>query len=256
MSEKIIHMQNVTFIVKTFLRKACLLRLLKSISDYYPEQKVIVLDDSPEPLLSELERNTITLDLEYIISEFDIGLSAGRNRLLTLVKTPYFLLLDDDFVLDHFSALENAYSAIQSIDCDIVGGDVYDIGPNDEVIKRTFFGDFYLQEKTLYCCTLYSESELYSCDYVMNFFIAKTKTVQALKWDEELKILEHLEFFYRAKQQGLKVYKSNSFYTFHYPVMEPTYANFRLKQRSLMSKRLYDKLGVDQIYINNKRRLG
>jgi hypothetical protein len=39
--------------------------------------------------------------LEHVSLPFDSGLSACRNHALSLVRTPFFLLLDDDFVFDH-----------------------------------------------------------------------------------------------------------------------------------------------------------
>lgn len=74
----------MTFIIHTFKRPDCLSRLLESIKEYYPNTPVIVYDDS----------------------EFDRGLSWGRNHLVSQVKTKYFLLLDDDFVFTNETKIE------------------------------------------------------------------------------------------------------------------------------------------------------
>src|SRR5262249_48067864 len=81
-------LSKTTIIIKTFQPPACLDRAIRSIRKYYPKVHIIVADDGFEPAL----RN----DVEYIRLPTDVGVSAGRNALLERVKTPYFLLTDDD----------------------------------------------------------------------------------------------------------------------------------------------------------------
>ena len=40
------------------------------------------------------------------------------------------------------------------------------------------------------------------CDYVGNCFVAYRDILQAIRWDEELKVEEHWDFFWRAKLAG------------------------------------------------------
>ncbi len=93
---------NLTAIIKTFERPRILRRLVSSIRRLYPDLKVIVADDSRSPVPVD---GVTTIELPY-----NTGLTAGRNAALREVVTPYFLLLDDDFVRGHvysFHTTEN-----------------------------------------------------------------------------------------------------------------------------------------------------
>lgn len=46
---------------------------------------------------------------------------------------------------------------------------------------------------------------LWPCEIVRNFFIAKTKSLLQVKWDENLLLCEHEDWFYRYKQSNFKV---------------------------------------------------
>ncbi|WP_290917586.1 glycosyltransferase, partial [Halodesulfovibrio sp.] len=86
-------LRDVTIVVKAFERPESLLRLYQSIRTYYPLIDIIIVDDSEEKVnLCEFENN-----VTYLATDFNIGLSAGRNYAVSNVKTKYFLLLDDDF---------------------------------------------------------------------------------------------------------------------------------------------------------------
>lgn len=52
-------------------------------------------------------------------------------------------------------------------------------------------------------------------DVVANFFIAKTEKIRALRWDGDLKLGEHQDFFLRAKQAGLKVATCSDVKVYH-----------------------------------------
>ena len=43
------------------------------------------------------------------------------------------------------------------------------------------------------------------CDYVGNCFVAYRDILQAIRWDESLKMEEHWDFFWRCKLAGVKV---------------------------------------------------
>ena len=44
-------------------------------------------------------------------------------------------------------------------------------------------------------------------DKVQNYFIAKTKSVQKIRWNNQLKTLEHTDFFTRAKGKLVTAYQ-------------------------------------------------
>ncbi len=85
---------KVTFIIKTHDRPQCLRKLLDSLRLYYPTTHVLVADDGELSLRTRQHASSHIVELPY-----DVGLSAARNAMLERVKTPYFVTLDDDFVL-------------------------------------------------------------------------------------------------------------------------------------------------------------
>ena len=71
--------EKVTLIAKTFERPRCVKKMLESVRKFYPDIRLIIVDDSkdPEPLT----------DCEYLILPYDSGVSAGRNHALKHVET-------------------------------------------------------------------------------------------------------------------------------------------------------------------------
>src|SRR5512143_3189093 len=82
--------EQLTVLIKTFERPKVLRRLLISIRRQYPDLKIVVVDDSRQPIDIEGVRT--------IPMPFDSGVSAGRNEGLKHIDTRYTLVLDDDFV--------------------------------------------------------------------------------------------------------------------------------------------------------------
>ena len=64
-------------------------------------------------------------------------------------------------------------------------------------------------------------------DGVTNFFVAKADSIREVRWDDELKILEHECFFYRASQLGLRITADYSVKIDHIHETDDTYAYFR-----------------------------
>lgn len=86
-------MLTITAVIKTFERPERVVALHSSIRQYYPNLAIIIVDDSSAPIAYDWDEYTT-----YIFTEYDIGLSEGRNRAVDQVKTLYTLILDDDFV--------------------------------------------------------------------------------------------------------------------------------------------------------------
>jgi hypothetical protein len=42
-------------------------------------------------------------------------------------------------------------------------------------------------------------------DVVLNFFAVRTEVARRVRWDDDLKLGEHYEFFLRCKEQGVRV---------------------------------------------------
>ena len=96
-------LDNVDFAIKSFLRPQALWRLLESISAYYPQAPITVVDDgdiqSSRDTDSEACCAWIEADSRTTLESlpFGLGVSAGRNQLVDRTTRPYILFLDDDF---------------------------------------------------------------------------------------------------------------------------------------------------------------
>jgi hypothetical protein len=185
---------NVTFIVKAFERSGCLTRLLDSVAASYPGAPVIVLDDSGRPLLTDRERAALEQrlpHLRYIRSAFDVGLAAGRNALVDEVKTPFVLLLDDDFILEAGSGIERLLGVLERGLFDLAGGCI-DSAHGYSLLHS---GDHLEVRSDLACAghtdrpPLFDTPDL-SCwevDMINNFFLARTDFLRQVRWDPRLK---------------------------------------------------------------------
>lgn len=183
-------LQRVTAVIKTFERPAKLKILVKSIQRTHPELKIIVVDDSKRP--SNLKGvKTITL-------AYDSGVSAGRAIGLASVETEFVLNLDDDFVFNRHTHIDDSIDFLDSHqDVDIVGGEViylpFYYKHNYENIKLIGRYDVARKNQQQYV------GGLEVMDKTANFFLARTEKVREVGWDEKLKRLDHGDFFTRAK---------------------------------------------------------
>lgn len=193
-------LKNITCIIKTFKRPEKLNNLVNSILEFYPDIKIIILNDDIEKMNSK-EKN-----IKIINTEFDIGVSKGRNILVDNVETKYFITLDDDFLFTKETKLENFYKIMESSDLSILSGKVRNKALMNKIsIQNSDKGDIVKFLKGYYsleCCKPDKKLEYFITDYVYQFFIARTEEFKSkcIKWDEKIKIGEHSYFFYNIRK--------------------------------------------------------
>jgi hypothetical protein len=191
----------VTIMIKTFGRMEKVFSLVHSIKKRYPYISIIASDDSERAYRVKSGKLRF---FDYLALPYDTGLSGGRNQMLQLIKTEYFLTLDDDFQFDENSVIEGLLHGLEHGGFDIVAGK----NPRDEHrFKLDFCGLFRIDTDTLYL-----EPGEYGVhagcnhvDFVPNLFVARTSLRDRIKWDDQLKLGEHEDFFLRAKSLGLRV---------------------------------------------------
>ena len=189
--------ENVTVVIKTFERPKELKRLVDSIKHFYPDMKIIVVDDSKEPLKIEGVKN--------ITMPYDSGVSAGRNLAVSAVETKYLLLLDDDFIFYRKTDLEAALKKLDRYDeIDILGG---------EVVNLPLYSSTKYKQASLHPTTKDSIMSDGSSiggmavqDKVANFYIGRTESIKRVGWDNRIKRLDHSDFFTRAKGVLISVF--------------------------------------------------
>lgn len=237
-------MEDITIIVKAMDRCESLQNLLKSIFKIYPDIKIIIADDGEKSCKEKILNKFKGKEIEYYELEKDIGLSAGRNFLISKVKTKYFFLLDDDMEIDKKTDIKYALKKLEEENLDIIGGYCRNYKTINNSFDRilVFFEKIFRYElPTNYIGTLNMKQDVFYANYivhqfpeytisdiVLNAFIAKTESVIDIGgWDEKLKLQEHTEFFYRAKLNKLKVAFTNHFSVQHHPVRLKNYKKKR-----------------------------
>lgn len=247
-------MNDLTILIKTFERPDCLVRILTSIDKYQPGTPVIIADDSANSSRKKVLSRFSDMIVEFVDLPFDSGVSRGRNRLLDRVTTPYFVLCDDDLVFHNNTNLLLFRKLLERHNLDILGGLWYDVAPDLVTFTRTlakgvlsgagrtvlekitptgrkhvFEGTMALHGDVLICNSLAYSAPVTMCDYTHNFFVARTKVVREVLggWDENLKINEHLDFFIRAKNLGLRVATTHEVSAKHAQTYRRKYLSFR-----------------------------
>lgn len=211
--------ENVTFLIKSFLRRDLVENLIKSIRKFYLNVKIVVVDDSDPAYNFDHHRNVKTYNLE-----FDSGVSIGRNFGLSKIETKYFVLLDDDFEFTEDTHIKNFYDVIERNDVDIIGGQVINDGAPIQ-----YFGNFVVDDKNKTVFTKFGHEnmgEYKKCQLILNFFIAKTYKIRQYGWDPELKTTEHSAFFYEHRD-SLKVGFIENVSVLHKRIRETDYKPYR-----------------------------
>jgi glycosyltransferase involved in cell wall biosynthesis len=158
-------MDDITFIIQTFKRPKCLERLTGSIKQFYPDIPILVYDDG----------------------DSDMGLSWGRNHLVSQVQTEYFLLLDDDFVFTEKTDIGKLLKKAK-MGYDVVAGCLSQ--PNGSM--HHYEGRYEFKDNVIRFIKCREEP----FDFVLNFFVGRTDTFRRIKWDDQQKLAEHTAFFF------------------------------------------------------------
>lgn len=184
-----IALDEVTALIKTFERPIKLKRLVNSIRRFYPELKIMVVDDSKK--ITNIE------GVETITLPYDSGVSAGRNAGINAVKTKYILLLDDDFIFTRHTNICQAYLNIKNNpSIDILAGEVQNLPfkiAHDYSKDLVFLHNIKPVHKPGSCIGGFKVLLK-----TPNFYIGNTEKIKQVAWDNQLKRLDHADFFIRA----------------------------------------------------------
>jgi len=211
--------------ITTFERPDCLESCLKSVRRFYPDLKITVADCSEDPPSSHPLVDT------YIQLPFDVGVSRGRNTIIDSTDSEFLMIMDDDSIF-YRACLDEMMNPFECESIDLVAGHV---GGN-------FFGKLEIVNNILY-----RRAGIY--DYVPQLFIAKTEKLREVRWNDDLKTLEHMDFFWRARGKITStrvpecVFKNTSIRNKKYKKYRERFAEFYRKQ--------CDAIGVKDIVDDN-----
>lgn len=192
--------------------------LVRSIRTSYPKVRVLLGNDGPTSL-SDAKFIFEDPYTEEIRLRPNSGISHGRNQLVRLTTTKYFVLLDDDHVVNGATDFGRLIYTAETDGFDLVGMRIRNLPGIDELerhgigIPRYVSDILQLKDRTLTLC-LWNENRGPSVvnmrrgikvDVVHNAFLVKTDVVRRSLWRDELEVNEHMTFFLDAKKNGLKV---------------------------------------------------
>lgn len=232
--------RDVTIGIKTFIRPECCIRLINSIRKHYKGIHIIVVDDGDvSPDLSSFKNVT------HIKIPFDSGVSVGRNLLIDSTKTKYYLNLDDDSILSENIDISEAYKILEeNEEIDMVGG---------KMVNTIYHGILEKKEGTLY---FYKEKErrriknMPIYDIVHNFYMVRTEKIKKIRYEPELKTVDHTEFFWRAsKKHNLVITMTNKMSIINgHTKNNERYNSFRGRIKEFRTI-AYSKMGIKKMVI-------
>ena len=225
---------RVTFCIKTIHRPRCCAALVRSIYEHCGDRRptIHVLDDGrPELRFSRHCPEEATMVDRLVETECDIGLSAGRNRLLDLGNSPVVVFTDDDHLVTEHTRLTELVAKLDRFhNLDLLAAKSgRDGGPRLMHVKDQIL---HIPEGA------YRRHDFIArCHYVSNCFAAYRDILQAIRWDKQLKVEEHWDFFWRAKIAGVNVGVAVDHSFEHIHVDPPGYVRRRPKFLAIGKKK-------------------
>lgn len=208
----ILNTPKIGIIITTFERNKLLYKCVASlIKNWQDNFELIIVDQgnySSEKCKWILDNRL--LDSYYHVP-FNSGLSFCRNYGVQRAKhkqCEYILLGSDSFLFNSSIKKLNFLIKHDLFNYDILGFDLKNCvcgweAKLDLIKEQHFELDFIDKKKE---DNLLHENKVYiwECDITRNFFLVKINSLFNVKWDENLKLREHEEWFYRYKLANYK----------------------------------------------------
>ena len=211
---------SLTLVVKTFERPAVLRRMLAGARRVF-DGPIVVADDSHEPFVTDDPLVTV------LRLPFDTGVGAGRNALIDAVTTEYLWMADDDMVVLPDLDVGRALAHLRRHpEVDLVGGRVVNLPTfrSADYASAALFarvGAPRLAEGTI----VDGRPVYYK---VPNFYLARTASVRAVRYDDRLKRVDHNDFFTSAYGRLLCTYDRDFVCLHAHGAFDAHYQRFRM----------------------------
>jgi hypothetical protein len=176
-------LEQLTACITTWQRPDSLQRLVASIKRFYPALPILIEDTGG-------------------------NLSAGRNRLAERCPTPFYLMLEDDFVFTARTQIERLMQVVVS-DTTLGGAaGVTDepkrLGTANRGGKIWWDRDFVRIRDRVFLARPHRSQKRVDrigyqpCDLIINFGVFRTDMLRSIRWDEELPVQEHTDYYWRV----------------------------------------------------------
>lgn len=210
---------DLTVIAKTFERPANARRTVSTLRRVF-DGPVIVADDSRTP------QSFDDPGISVVVLPFDSGVAAGRNAALAEVTTEFVMSVDDDFVFTPDLDLNRVVDYLRrNPEVDIVGGRVVNLPlwQTPDYSRAQLFA--YRGEPVRPAGTVIDGLPVFY--KVPQFFVARTARMRLVQWDENLKRVDHNDFFTRAYGTLLTVFDQQFTCLHAQPKFNASYQAFR-----------------------------
>jgi hypothetical protein len=225
----------VGIIIPTFLRDDklinCVNSILKSfegINRFQPFFKIYIGDQGNQGVdKSKYYQKLIDSGHSVFTLPYNCGLSYARNYLIEKSKEPYILVIDDDYIFTEKTHLEPFFRLLlEEENIGLVGGKLSDREtlPTKILVdsqKNNQNNVIYLTKPLIYSESIKTKTQksykYFESGYIPNFFLAKKELFYDIRWDEELKLVEHSDFYLRLKQTKWKALFTPDVIVEHHP---------------------------------------
>ena len=236
-------MENIAIILTTFLRDNLLYKTMDSIVENYTNNCTLLIADQGYNCTEKqinIDYVKSQIPCEYYRIPFDSGLSFGRNFLVNKANElgfKYCLLIADSIrfikVYD-FNPYINFLNSNKDYGIVGFGLENYNVWRGSiELIKEKCF----LVDKPKGDAIFYDSVPFINVDHCSNFFLAKTDALIKSPWDNELKLMEYEDFFWRLKTNtDYKVFWTNSLIGHYTKSRTEEYKTYRNRARTQFSR--------------------
>lgn len=204
---------DTAIIVTAFMREKSLLRTIESARLLYPTVDIIIADNG-NPSKQKEEWAEI-YGCEIVQVPFDSGVTVARNAGVKALKRrhKYVVIVEDDIGFGSCSDLSKWKKILDSDPAlGIAGGQlqvVTDFG-GDSIQSYEAELSIGASDRTLYLKKIekpewkkHKGIDYHLADIVLNVFMAKRETLDAVQWDENIKSApEHCDFFFSLKYRS------------------------------------------------------
>lgn len=217
---------NVTFMFKSFERQKQAKELYRSIRKFYPKAMIVIADDSQKPLTIEDDNLTI------IQMPFNSGLSKGLNQALAEIQTPFLMRIDDDELLTRRSDIAGELRFLLAHhEVDLIGIPCIDALKFRSLKKgiQPYF-KFTMKEAPLplkIAIGTKLDQDHVILGKVPNIFLARTESVRKVGWDDNIRMIDHHDFFFRAAGVLVSALSTKSVVFHNHNFFSPMYNRYR-----------------------------
>ena len=242
---------KVAICITTFLRDNLLYKTLQTIVDNYTKDCIVLVADEG---YADDEKN-INIDyfksqipLEYYRLPFFCGISTARNFLVNKANEkniPYILIGADSIQFTTNYNFDNIINFLETdINNGIVGFNLFNYATWRGTINLIEGQHFYMDipDKAPF---VHNNLNLIPVEMCSNFFLAKTKVLLDNKWDDELKLMEFEDFFWRLKTKtNYKVFFTSDIQGRYIHNRTKEYEEYRNLANSQFDKLVCQKYGL------------